>query len=629
MSREHELKKILDYYDNLYYNKDISEITDYEYDAIKEEYLKLTNQQEYDYVPGIAKFNKIEHTTSILSLDKVQITDQANLKAHIERLWPIVIEPKFDGLTVVYYPDGKFVTRGDGHIGEDITESCKAIDCLNNIQYNTPLRMEAIMPISIFNKLNEERKVQGLKPYENPRNAAAGMLRNLDKSKIQDLTAFIYEVIGSNRQHTESLKELNQSYSNIVTPQWMFNNIEEAIKFINNFDRSKLDYEIDGLVIKSNKPDSLTHFGFTNHHPKNAIAVKFEAQGAWTTLTGITWQTGKTGNITPVAEIEPVKIMGSTISRTTLHNINVIRALNIHINDEVYIVKANDVIPKIIKSKQQLNKEHFTIMPPSSCPVCGAATKLVNDLLYCTGDDCDAQEIGKSIKLASREALNITGLSKETILKMLDYCENNNIEFSFVYPLLFSKEDILKLPGFADKSAEKLYNSIQQSKNTDLQRFIISANIPLIGKSASEAIAHKLLTFENLIAEVQNGYTNISTIKDFGPKMLSNLEKYGANRFSLLWEAGVRVTIETKAPINTIPNAITFAITGSFEQTKKEIEDIIKSAGHKVSSSVSRKTGYLLASPSETTSTKYINAQKLNIPIINTLEELKAILNNT
>lgn len=629
MSREHELKKILDYYDNLYYNKDISEITDYEYDAIKEEYLKLTNQQEYDYVPGIAKFNKIEHTTSILSLDKVQITDQANLKAHIERLWPIVIEPKFDGLTVVYYPDGKFVTRGDGHIGEDITESCKAIDCLNNIQYNTPLRMEAIMPISIFNKLNEERKIQGLKPYENPRNAAAGMLRNLDKSKIQGLTAFIYEVIGSNRQHTESLKELNQSYSNIVTPQWMFNDIEEAIKFINNFDRSKLDYEIDGLVIKSNKPDSLTHFGFTNHHPKNAIAVKFEAQGAWTTLTGITWQTGKTGNITPVAEIEPVKIMGSTISRTTLHNINVIRALNIHINDEVYIVKANDVIPKIIKSKQQLNKEHFTIMPPSSCPVCGAATKLVNDLLYCTGDDCDAQEIGKSIKLASREALNITGLSKETILKMLDYCENNNIEFSFVYPLLFSKEDILKLPGFADKSAEKLYNSIQQSKNTDLQRFIISANIPLIGKSASEAIAHKLFTFENLIAEVQNGYTNISTIKDFGPKMLSNLEKYGANRFSLLWEAGVRVTIETKAPINTIPNAITFAITGSFEQTKKEIEDIIKSAGHKVSSSVSRKTGYLLASPSETTSTKYINAQKLNIPIINTLEELKAILNNT
>ena len=629
MSREHELKKILDHYDDLYYNKDISEITDYEYDAIKEEYLRLTNQQEYDYVPGTAKFNKIEHTTSILSLDKVQITDQVNLRAHIERLWPIIIEPKFDGLTVVYYPDGKFVTRGDGHIGEDITESCKAIDCLNNIQYNTPLRMEAIMPISVFNKLNEERKIQGLKPYENPRNAAAGMLRNLDKSKIQGLTAFIYEVIGSNSQHAESLKELNQLYSDIVTPQWTFNDIEEAIKFITNFDRTKLDYEIDGLVIKSNKPDSLTHFGFTNHHPKNAIAVKFEAQGAWTTLTGITWQTGKTGNITPVAEIKPVKIMGSTISRTTLHNINVIRALNIHINDEVYIVKANDVIPKIIKAKQQLNKEHFTIMPPSSCPICGAETKLVNDLLYCTGDDCDAQEIGKSIKLASREALNITGLSKETILKMLDYCENNNIEFSFVYPLLFSKEDILKLPGFADKSAEKLYNSIQQSKNTDLQRFIISANIPLIGKSASEAIAHKLLTFENLIAEVQNGYTNISTIKDFGPKMLSSLEKYGANRFSLLWEAGVRVTIETKAPINTIPNAITFAITGSFEQTKKEIEDIIKSAGHKVSGSVSRKTGYLLASPSETTSTKYINAQKLNIPIINTLDELKAILNNT
>lgn len=299
-----EIKRLLDYHDNLYYNQDSPEISDIEYDALKARYLELTGLEEYDYVPGKAMFNKVEHTTPILSLDKVQITDKDKLRAEINRLWPIVIEPKFDGLTVVAYPERRFVTRGDGKIGEDVTESCKAISCLDDIDpYPNPIRMEVLMPISVFNSINEERKLEGLKLYENPRNAASGMLRNLDKSKIKGLIAYIYEIIGDTQAHTRSLWEFEEQGCEITTPRWSFSNaygskeagVEAAMNFIEEFDRTKLDYEIDGLVIKSDIPNSLERFGMTGHHPKNAIAVKFEAQGEWTKLKSVTWQVGKTG----------------------------------------------------------------------------------------------------------------------------------------------------------------------------------------------------------------------------------------------------------------------------------------------------------------------------------------------
>lgn len=633
-----ELKKLLDYHDNLYYNQDSPEISDVEYDALKARYLELTGLEEYNYVPGEAMFNKVEHTTPILSLDKVQITDKDKLRAEINRLWPVVIEPKFDGLTVVAYPGRKFVTRGDGKIGEDVSSSCEAISCLDDIDpYPSPVRMEVLMPISVFNELNREREEQGLKLYENPRNAAAGMLRNLDKSKIKGLTAYIYEIIGDTQAHTRSLWELEeQDCGEITTPRWSFSNVygskeagvEAAMNFIEEFDRTKLDYEIDGLVIKSDIPNSLKKFGMTGHHPKNAIAVKFEAQGEWTKLKSVTWQVGKTGIIAPVGEIEPIRILGSTINRATLHNISIINALNIRINERVFVVKANDVIPKVVKGEHKVTRDTFPIIPPKECPVCGAPTEFKNNILYCTGEECDAQELGKTIKLSSREALNITGLSKETIIKMMDYCEVKSFDYDFTTPLYFDKEDILKLPGFAEKSAEKLYNSIQKSKQTELKRFILAANIPLIGKSASEDIANTVRTLDNLIKEVEIGYKTIASIEKIGPKMIASLNKYGAERFGMLWEAGVRPSDVTKVAKKVSNSDVkTFVITGSFDIPRKEIEQMIKDAGHKTSGSVSSKTSYLLASPGEEGTTKYIKATDLGTPIINSLDELKEIIN--
>lgn len=332
--------------------------------------------------------------------------------------------------------------------------------------------------------------------------------------------------------------------------------------------------------------------------------------------------------VAPVGEIEPIRILGSTINRATLHNISIINALNIRINEKVFVVKANDVIPKVVKGESKITRDTFPIIPPKKCPVCGAPTEFKNNILYCTGEECDAQELGKTIKLSSREALNIAGLSKETIIKIMNYCEEKEYEYNFTTPLYFYKEDILNLPGFAEKSAEKLYNSIQKAKQTELKRFILAANIPLIGKSASEDIANTIRTLPNLINEVKTGYKTIASIEKIGPKMIENLNKYGAERFGMLWDAGVRPLDVTKVVKKVSSSDIkTFVITGSFDIPRKEIEQMIKDAGHKTSGSVSSKTSYLLASPGEEGSTKYIKATDLGTPIINSLDELKEIIN--
>ena len=634
------LAALLKYHDDLYYNQDKPIISDYEYDALKNQYVELYG--EYDYVPGEAQFSKFEHTELILSLDKVQISDTEKLRAEIDRLWPIVIEPKFDGLTIVAYPGQIFVTRGNGKIGENVTKNCMAIECLQNIDPSPdPIRMEVLMPISEFNAINERRAQEGLEPFKNPRNAAAGMLRNKDASKVEGLTAFIYDVVGNNRStHTHMLYEFEQQDCDILTPYWVFSDIygskeagiEAAIQFIQNFDRSKLDYEIDGLVIKSNKPNSLEHFGMTGHHPKNAIAVKFEAEGEWTTLKSVTWQVGKTGAITPVGEIEPVEILGSTISRVTLHNISIIRALNIRINGPVKVIKANDVIPRIIESRGGILRDDFPVIPPELCPVCGAVTEFREDILYCTGDSCEAQLEGKISLMSSRDALNIEGLSDATIKKMIQYYKDHDIELylplDFDLPLHFEYDDILALPGFAPVSAKKLYDNIQKAKDTELKRFIYAANIPLIGKSASEAMANHLLTLDALIEEVNNGFKSTAQLDDFGPKMIKSLNDYASDRFTLLWKAGIRPrSVEKKQKTLSSDQILTFVITGKFDISRSEITQMIKDSGHKVSGSVSKMTNILLASEGEESTAKYKRAQELGIKIINTLDELSKALN--
>lgn len=651
------LAALLRHHDDLYYNQDAPILSDAEYDEIKRQYVELYG--EYDYVPGEASADsiKFEHPVPVTSLDKVQVTEVDKLKAHLERLWPVIIQPKMDGLTLVSYPDNdevimgtidyKHVTRGNGTIGEIVTSKVYAgVDGIGTtgIIVHKAVRSEVVMLKQYFDPINKKRIAEGKEPFKNLRNAAAGMLRNKDVSKVEGLKAFAYNIISEEEnfctaeQQIEILKDWKWNTVDTYIPK----TIDEAIEYITTYDekyRDDLEYEIDGLVIKHNGNKK---FGQTAHHPNNAIAVKFEAEGGWTTLNRVVWQVGRTGKIVPVAEFEPIEILNAEVSRATLHNYGIMKAMDLigilhkgkghNPLTKVYVIKANDVIPKIIKVEQpdvsDPNLYVDIINEPKCCPECKGEVEKFNDQLFCINPDCPAKLQGQIELLASRDALNIEGLSQMTIEKMIQYVKENKLDLfrplDFTLPFWFTYEEILKLPGFAPVSAKKLYDNIQKAKDTELKRFIYASNIPLIGRSASEAMANTLLTIEALVEEIDD-FEKTSQIQDFGPKMINSLKKYGQGHFSLLWDAGVRPRPVEKV-VKKADVQLTIVITGAFDMPRKEIETMIKDAGHKTSGSVSKKTSYLLASPGEEGTNKYNKAKELNVPIINTLEELKELL---
>ena len=612
MDKIQSLKNQLDYHDNLYYNQDSPELSDAEYDALKKEYLKLTNQQEYNYVPGEAQFKKFTHTFPIKSLSKINTLEEA--RKEIERLYPVVIEPKYDGLTIVIYPEGKAVTRGSGTIGEDVTNNVVKFARVNH-SYGYPIRGEAIMPISVFNAINKQREAEGKELFKNPRNAIAGILRNKDNSNIPEGLKFIaYEMVGSPNSHIQQLLELKEYYdipeANTI---WNYSEIDDAIKFIENFDRSKLDYEIDGLVIKSNKTNALDIFGETEHHPNHSVAYKFPSQGEWSTLKSITWQTGRTGRVTPVAELEPVDIMGSTIERATLHNIGYISGLDLQLYDKVFLVKSNDIIPAVIKCEHTKNSKPIEII--NKCPSCGSSLKVVNDQLFCTNDDCQAKLLYRTSHMVSRDALNIDGLSEQTIQKMIEagYIQKPWDIFNI------TEAQILKLDGFAKKSANKIYENIQSARNCDFDKAIYASGIELVGRKVSKDIAKEFETIDNLLYCLRrdDARSILGMIDGIGDTTIDSL----LNNVNILENMVDYLSISSvekkETTFKSLEN-ITFVVTGNVEtfKNRKELEELITSLGGKLSGSVSSKTNYLINNDITSNSGKNKKAKELNVPII-------------
>lgn len=620
-NRDNNLKEYLQELDNAYYNKGEALVSDAEYDSLKTQYLKSINQNEYNYVPGEATSNsKVAHKYPVLSLDKVQMNDTETLRKRLTEIFPVVIQPKFDGLTGVYYGDEDiYVSRGNGKIGDDITIKVKAgVKGLGERQ-DYIVRGEILMLKSEFESINKERIVKGEEPFKNPRNATAGMLRNDDLSKIKGLYFYAYNILADEgdipfEEEMQILKE-----NGWITPiNYIPETVDDAIEYLTSFNRNSLDYEIDGLVAKhiGNKK-----FGFTAHHPKNSIAIKSEQTGVWSVLESVEWSTGKTGIVAPVANIKPVDILGSTVSRVTLHNIDYINSFSLAIGKEIRVIKANEIIPRIIESKGEGVE---TIRVPDICPSCGSKTEFENNILYCKNPECEAQLSNKIINLASREGLNIEGLSEATVEKMIDYAKKNNVKLKLTLPFVFQLKDILKLEGFKDKSATKLYNNIQKAKNPELKNYIYATNIPLLGKSTSEDIANTLLTLDNLVEDCKECFKKTSRIKGIGKELINNLNIYGS---AILQEFDeVNIVPKSVAKKKIAENQLTIVITGSFDIPRKEIEKIIKDAGHKTSGSVSAKTSILLASEGEESSSKYKKAVSLNTKIINSLDELKKIL---
>lgn len=647
---QQEFLNLLKKYEEAYYSGEPL-VSDEEYDVLKEQY--VSQYGEYDFVPseGDTGFKRVKHLYPLKSLDKVQLSDKDKLRKEITRLWPVVIMPKFDGLSIEIQPNLKFITRGNGEKGDDVTAQCMQItdiDELKGLKFenNGPLRAEIIMTHSDFNTLNVEREIAGLKLYDNCRNTAAGMLRNLDLNKVKGLTVMIYENLGSTSAHSLSIQAIESTIgqnvldrtNNIrITPVYKPVDIDAALNFLDNLEnfRKLIDYDIDGWVVKSDLDNSLEHFGgYTGHHPKNAFSVKGEAKGAWTKINSITWQVGKE-NITPVAELEPVYIDGSTISRATLHNVSFLKAIGLNdiiINGGrtlVKVVKANDVIPKIIKVKREYDSEEVaidTVQAPTKCPICGGETAIKDsdsdsEILICTNEDCSAKIQAKAELMASRDALDITGLSEGTIAKILDTYEVNSHEEI----LSITKEHLLALDGFAEKSAQSLYDAIQKAiKKQSIDKVLYASAIPLIGKSTAKDIC-KVYTIEelsNILAKSDtDAVKDLCKIKGIGKETANSLVKH-KDKFRLMFVAINEVTDIAVKDNNPNKEQYSICITGQREPFKT----IIESAGHKVTSSISKKTKALIAADGDLTTSKAIKAIELKIPIIKTVEELEELL---
>ena len=604
------LKESLEYHNNLYYNEDDPEISDVEYDNLKQSYLKLIKEADYNSVKGQTnkKFKQIKHQYPIRSLGNIH-TEQEIIDAY-NKMKPVIVQPKFDGLSLTIYPD-KISTRGNGMIGEDVTHTAKKFIQFNQI--SKPVRGEAFMPISIFKKVNEERKNQGKKLYKNPRNAIAGMLRNLNSDNVIDGLEFIaYNIVNSKITETEQLTLLSQYYN--VPESYYPDNEKQLIDYIENYDRTKLNYEIDGLVIKSDIPNSLEVFGETGHHPKNAIAYKFPTVGKWTKLISVTWQVGRTGKITPVAELEPIDLSGSIISRATLHNIRYINTLKLYINSLVYVVKADEIIPAIINCNNDVANIQ-EIIKPDYCPVCGSELHEEYPQLYCSNLKCPAKLLFRTKHMASRNALDIEGLSEATIEKMI---EANFIKEPWdVFTLTL--EQILSLEGYAKKSADNLYNAINKSRTVSLDRFIYACGIPLIGKSTSRDIAKVFTGWEDLSQTLMFGNIEsvLNKVKDMGSKTIKSFKENFHVLYSLAKYLNIESIVIEKKGFKDLTGLI-FVITGDVYTFKNrdELKKLIGDLGGKLTGSVSKKTNYLITNDSDTNTVKNKRAIELGVKII-------------
>ena len=631
-----KLEELIKKYDNAYYNEDDSEISDAEYDALKARLLASTRQDEIDYVPGEATKgeSKYEHGISILSLEKVQITDNEGLRAHLIRLWPVAIQKKYDGLTDVFYGEqGVHATRGNGFVGENITKAvATGVAGIGATEYT--VRGEILIPIHTFHELNRSRVAEGLEPHKNPRNTAAGMLRNLDTSKVEGLRFFAYDIIveeGAIPYKTQLSILREQGFN--VADTFIPDSVEEAIAYIENFDRSILDYEIDGLVVK-HIGDNI--YGVTGHHPKNAIAIKFEQTGVWTKLSRIRHQVGRTGKVTPVADFEPIDLLGAEVAKASLHNQGILEGFKLDtmyvmedgMGEDIYVkvIKANEIIPQIIDVRfENKDKAHMVRLKEiSNCPECNSELIKENDQHFCINSSCPAKVVGALVHMAKRDALDITGLSEETAIKLVNQAKKRgevNLHPSFVFKL--ELEDFESLPGFAKKSAKNLYNAIQGGlKEVPFDRFIYATGMPLVGRSVSRLIVEHYKSVVNFLND-NIDFKQLEKVNGIGTEIINSL----VENYSIMLEPFGEITdfeiIEPQIVEVQGGKDLKIVITGKFEISRDEIKALIESMGSKTVGSVSKATNILLASPGEESTSKYKKAKELGIQIINSIKDLK------
>ena len=651
-----ELRKTLSYHAKRYYVYDDPEISDFEYDKMYAELVRLEEENPQYFDPTsptcrvggkpLDKFNKVTHTVQMNSLSDVFAYDE--IKDFVERMATLVpnpifsVEPKIDGLSVALtYENGILVngaTRGDGTVGEDVTQNIKTINSIP-LAIDKPLsfclRGEVYMPRKVFYALNEEREKNNQQLLANPRNAAAGSLRQLDPKICADrkLDIFIFnlqsgDVYSDNvvpTSHTNTLDTIKELGFTVLKDRACVNTYEEIIAHIEYLGamRDSLPYDIDGVVIKIDTLSDRIKIGEGTNTPKWAVAYKFPPEEKQTKLVDITIAVGRTGVLTPTAVLNPVRLAGTSVSRATLHNIDFIRERDIKIGDTVTVRKAGDIIPEVLCAHpEKRDGSEIEFFMPTHCPSCGEiVVRDDNDgaAIRCTNSSCPAQ-LSRSIEhFASKGAMNIDGLGPQIVNALL---ETKLIkDCADLYTL--KVEDIATIERMGQKSAQNLVNSIEISKSSGLERLIFALGIRNIGEVAAQALAKRYKTLDALMEATLD---ELCEIQDFGEiTACCVIDFFSHEQNKELCKKLIFLGLNTNSTFVQLDNrfeGLTFVLTGTLPTMSRDIASaMIKDRGGKVSGSVSGKTSYVLAG--EDAGSKLTKAKNLGINIIDEEEFLK------
>ena len=646
--RYRELKRQINYYADKYYNDDSPEISDFEYDMLMVE-LRNLEKQHPEYITNDSptqvtvasgkadeKFSEVVHQVPLQSLQDV--FDLQDVNEFVSRVQKEIknpvydVEPKIDGLSVALeYEDGILIrgaTRGNGLVGEDVTENIKTILTIPE-KLSEPVtitvRGEVYMSKEELMRINEEREVLNEKKFANCRNAAAGSLRQLDAEVTanRNLDIFIFNLqeiknkeIKSHYESIEYMKKLGFSVIPFCQKCSSIEEIYQAISKIGEM-RGDLPYDIDGAVIKIDDLKQREELGTTTKTPKWAVAYKYPPEKKETIIKDIIVQVGRTGAITPMAILEPVEVAGSTISKTTLHNEDFIIEKDIKIGDHVYIQKAGDVIPEVVDVlKEKRTGKEKTFKMPIKCPVCGSDTVREEGeaVRRCTGIECPAMLFRSLVHFASRDAMNIDGMGPSIIEQLLDKNMIHNI--ADIYQL--TKSQIMLLDRMGEKSAENLITAIEKSKNNSLDKLLNAFGIRHVGLRTAKILAQ---SFNDLDEMANASYEEFLTINEIGEIMAESLINFFNNEqtkdlIQKLKLAGVNILGNKKDIIDNRFENMIFVLTGTLPTlSRNEATELIETRGGKISSSVSKKTTYVLAG--EEAGSKLVKAQELEIKIIN------------
>lgn len=624
--------------DHEYYDLDNPSMSDADYDELRRSYIDQYGAEDLNYVPGAAAdgFEKFKHPTPVTSLGKWTkgVDSEDDLKKQIEKLWPVEIQPKYDGLTVVAYPDEegkcKFVTRGlGGEVGEILPNFIPKYEGrVAPNQGNTPVRGEVFITPDNFERLNAALIADGETPMKNMRNAAAGLLRRKERSPYLNLLTYVvYDMPGTDMT-PQQMRDASEWNAFDFTDGYRYNTVEEAVKGIEQVYNNIINlgsYPIDGIVIKSCQENSLAKFGYTGHHPKNAVAWKPGRTVFTTVIRDVIWQMGRS-KATPVAIVDPVEIDGATVTKASLHNAEQIKKLGLKIGAKVTIYKANEIIPQIGEVLEQGDKDIILDV----CPACGGPLKEVNGQQFCTNPDC-TERIAQDIAfLGQKDVLDIPGLSIQTARKIVEKYPKLIENYKQYAIFVMEASEFTVLPGFAQKSGSKLYNTIQKTiAATEFSHFIKALCVPGIGQHVGQKLQEYFGSVDDIFNTifVTKDRDELLCVDGLGPMTVNALlsEQFSDN-WDRLIDIGFCPIIEKKkeAPAGEFMNKV-FVLTGKMEHPRSYYEELIAKAGAKTGSGVSKSTDYLVIADVNSTSTKAKKARELGTKLISP-EELEEML---